>query len=67
MCFSTPFCNLSTDITCHRYKASYIHSKSVYIHSVSNISRFKAVRIDGYQKHSFKYSSGFDGNITDTF
>jgi hypothetical protein len=55
-CFSTPECDISTHVTCHRYKASL---------NQNNV--LQAVRLPEYEKTRFKYSSGFDGNITDSY
>ena len=64
MCFSTPFCNTSSHITCHRYQAKH-RQLSIDLKAVD--LSFDVVRVKGYESNNFKYSSGFDGNITDNY
>ena len=69
-CFSVPFCNISEHITCHRYKS--VASTSMRPTTTADASDldttiFQVVRLPKYEKSKFKYSSGFDGNITDSY
>eukprot|EP01038_Epipyxis_sp_PR26KG_P004566 gene4566-6439_t len=66
MCFMSPLCNISEQITCHRFKAqgykNHIQNK-YYDHSIKLNSVKKTHSNKGYYR---MFSSYYDGNKTDT-
>lgn len=76
MCFMAPKCILSEHITCHRYRAVYVLSvginknkqpadgTEIFLKTVKRISASRTHSDKGYYR---MYSSGFNGNITDSY
>ena len=70
-CFMTPHCDLKKHITCHRYRpAKQQGIASGGWNANANISQqllLEPVRTSSKRGHYSKYSSTFDGKITDSF
>lgn len=58
MCFAQPACNVSEQVTCHRYKTGWVAPGGG-----KPVEPVRTTHRRGYYRH---YSSVFDGNTTDT-
>ena len=56
MCFMTPVCNISEQLTCHRYKPDPSATKG---------GKYAAVRLSEKKGHYNVYSSYFDGFVVE--